>query len=71
MKCVAGAFLGGGEGQGARRTPAEPKRWQFTWSGTPEVDDITDTHFPQYPEAWGQGIDNIIAGFFGGMGAAR
>ncbi len=32
------------------------------------VDDITDTHSPKTREAWGQGVANIITGFFGGMG---
>ncbi|WP_394281597.1 SulP family inorganic anion transporter [Corynebacterium sp.] len=32
------------------------------------VDDITDTHSNKTTEARGQGIANIIAGFFGGMG---
>ncbi|MFG1626601.1 SulP family inorganic anion transporter [Kribbella sp. NPDC049227] len=32
------------------------------------VDDITDTHSVKTREAWGQGVSNIITGFFGGMG---
>ena len=32
------------------------------------VDDITDTRSPKTREAWGQGVANIITGFFGGMG---
>ena len=32
------------------------------------VDDITDTHSPKTREAWGQGVSNMITGFFGGMG---
>jgi len=32
------------------------------------VDDITDTHSHKTREAWGQGVANIITGFFGGMG---
>ncbi|WAL41222.1 SulP family inorganic anion transporter [Brevibacterium sp. BRM-1] len=32
------------------------------------VDDLTDTRSNQTREAWGQGIANIITGFFGGMG---
>ena len=32
------------------------------------VDDITDTHSDKTREAWGQGVANIITGFFGGMG---
>ena len=32
------------------------------------VDDVTDTHSHKTREAWGQGIANIITGFFGGMG---
>ncbi|MGB3763507.1 MAG: SulP family inorganic anion transporter [Ornithinimicrobium sp.] len=32
------------------------------------VDDITDTHSPKTREAWGQGVANIVSGFFGGMG---
>lgn len=32
------------------------------------VDDITDTHSPKTREAWGQGVANIVTGFFGGMG---
>ncbi|MDR7081617.1 SulP family sulfate permease [Arthrobacter ginsengisoli] len=32
------------------------------------VDDITDTRSPKTREAWGQGIANIVTGFFGGMG---
>ena len=32
------------------------------------VDDVTDTHSHKTREAWGQGVANIITGFFGGMG---
>jgi SulP family sulfate permease len=32
------------------------------------VDDITDTHSDKTRESWGQGVANIITGFFGGMG---
>ncbi|MCP2253834.1 sulfate permease, SulP family [Prauserella aidingensis] len=32
------------------------------------VDDITDTHSDKTRESWGQGIANIVTGFFGGMG---
>lgn len=32
------------------------------------VDDITDTHSDKTREAWGQGVANVITGFFGGMG---
>jgi SulP family sulfate permease len=32
------------------------------------VDDITDTHSQKTREAWGQGVANIVTGFFGGMG---
>jgi SulP family sulfate permease len=32
------------------------------------VDDITDTRSSKTREAWGQGIANIVTGFFGGMG---
>jgi SulP family sulfate permease len=32
------------------------------------VDDITDTHSDKTREGWGQGIANVISGFFGGMG---
>ena len=32
------------------------------------VDDITDTHSNKTRESWGQGIANIVSGFFGGMG---
>lgn len=32
------------------------------------VDDITDTHSSKTREAWGQGVSNVITGFFGGMG---
>jgi SulP family sulfate permease len=32
------------------------------------VDDITDTHSQKTRESWGQGVANIITGFFGGMG---
>ncbi|WP_026545008.1 SulP family inorganic anion transporter [Arthrobacter sp. 35/47] len=32
------------------------------------VDDITDTRSQKTRESWGQGVANIITGFFGGMG---
>jgi SulP family sulfate permease len=32
------------------------------------VDDVTDTHSNKTRESWGQGIANIVTGFFGGMG---
>jgi SulP family sulfate permease len=32
------------------------------------VDDITDSHSEKQREGWGQGVANIITGFFGGMG---
>jgi SulP family sulfate permease len=32
------------------------------------VDDITDTHSNKTRESWGQGVANILSGFFGGMG---
>jgi SulP family sulfate permease len=32
------------------------------------VDDITDTHSDKSREGWGQGVANIVTGFFGGMG---
>ena len=32
------------------------------------VDDITDTSSDKTREAWGQGVSNIVTGFFGGMG---
>ena len=32
------------------------------------VDDITDTHSNKTREGWGQGVANIVSGFFGGMG---
>ena len=32
------------------------------------VDDITDTHSDKTREAWGQGVANVVTGFFGGMG---
>jgi SulP family sulfate permease len=32
------------------------------------VDDITDTRSHKSREAWGQGVANIVTGFFGGMG---
>ena len=32
------------------------------------VDDITDTHSNKVREGWGQGVANIVTGFFGGMG---
>ncbi|MCP9624870.1 SulP family inorganic anion transporter [Nocardia otitidiscaviarum] len=32
------------------------------------VDDITDTHSDKTREGWGQGIANVVTGFFGGMG---
>ena len=32
------------------------------------VDDITDTRSNKTRESWGQGVGNIVTGFFGGMG---
>lgn len=32
------------------------------------VDDITDEHSDKTRESWGQGVANIVTGFFGGMG---
>ncbi|GIG41223.1 SulP family inorganic anion transporter [Cellulomonas phragmiteti] len=32
------------------------------------VDDVTDTHSNKTRESWGQGVSQIITGFFGGMG---
>lgn len=32
------------------------------------VDDITETHSDKTREAWGQGVANLVTGFFGGMG---
>ncbi len=32
------------------------------------VDEITDTHSRKTREAWGQGVANLLSGFFGGMG---
>lgn len=32
------------------------------------VDDVTDTHSNKTRESWGQGVANIVTGFFGGMG---
>ncbi|KQM57481.1 SulP family inorganic anion transporter [Agreia sp. Leaf210] len=32
------------------------------------VDEITDTHSRKTREAWGQGVANVLSGFFGGMG---
>ena len=32
------------------------------------VDEITDTHSQKTREAWGQGVANVLSGFFGGMG---
>jgi SulP family sulfate permease len=32
------------------------------------VDDITDTYSDKTRESWGQGVANIVTGFFGGMG---
>ncbi|WP_241228288.1 SulP family inorganic anion transporter [Corynebacterium hylobatis] len=32
------------------------------------VDDITDVHSDKTRESWGQGVANIVTGFFGGMG---
>ncbi len=34
----------------------------------PHVDDITDTHSDKTRESWGQGVANVVTGFFGGMG---
>ncbi|WP_432560392.1 SulP family inorganic anion transporter [Granulicoccus sp. GXG6511] len=32
------------------------------------VDDVTDTHSNKTRETWGQGVANVVTGFFGGMG---
>ncbi|SFT33314.1 sulfate permease, SulP family [Actinopolyspora lacussalsi subsp. righensis] len=32
------------------------------------VDDITDEHSDKTRESWGQGLANVVTGFFGGMG---
>jgi sulfate permease, SulP family len=32
------------------------------------VDEITDTHSNKTRESWGQGVANVVTGFFGGMG---
>ncbi len=32
------------------------------------VDGITDTHSDKTRESWGQGVANVVTGFFGGMG---
>lgn len=32
------------------------------------VDDVTDTHSNKTRESWGQGVSNVLSGFFGGMG---
>ncbi|MFI1459751.1 SulP family inorganic anion transporter [Nocardia carnea] len=32
------------------------------------VDDITDSHSDKTREGWGQGVANVVTGFFGGMG---
>ncbi|WP_300343707.1 SulP family inorganic anion transporter [Nesterenkonia sp.] len=32
------------------------------------VDDVTDTHSNKTRETWGQGVANMVTGFFGGMG---
>ncbi len=32
------------------------------------VDDVTDTHSNKTRETWGQGVANLVTGFFGGMG---
>jgi SulP family sulfate permease len=32
------------------------------------VDEVTDTHSNKTREAWGQGVSNVLSGFFGGMG---
>ena len=32
------------------------------------VDEVTDTHSNKTREAWGQGVANMLSGFFGGMG---
>ncbi|MCF8569406.1 SulP family inorganic anion transporter [Gordonia sp. HY002] len=32
------------------------------------VDDITDTHSDKTREGWGQGVANVVTGFFGGIG---
>ena len=32
------------------------------------VDEVTDTHSGKTRETWGQGVSNMLSGFFGGMG---
>jgi len=32
------------------------------------VDDLTETHSSKTRESWGQGVANVVTGFFGGMG---
>ena len=32
------------------------------------VDEVTDTHSHKTRETWGQGVSNMLSGFFGGMG---
>jgi len=32
------------------------------------IDDVTDTHSNKTRESWGQGVANLVSGFFGGMG---
>ncbi len=32
------------------------------------VDEVTDTHSDKTRESWGQGVANVVTGFFGGMG---
>lgn len=32
------------------------------------VDEVTDTHSNKTRESWGQGVANLVSGFFGGMG---
>ena len=39
-----------------------------SWMTAKLVDDITDTHSPKNREGWGQGVANVVTGFFGGMG---
>ena len=39
-----------------------------SWMTAKLVDDITDTQSPKTREGWGQGVANVVTGFFGGMG---
>ncbi len=35
------------------------------------VDDVTDTRSDKTRESWGQGVANVVTGFFGAWAAAR